>query len=92
MALQENKLTPIGSNELPIIGADYININTNKPFRVIEYHSKVLHIENKWIPAVCYVGVDNAGKLKPKVFVRTLKDFQQNFAALIDNFEDYYKL
>lgn len=36
MALQENKLTPIGSNELPIIGADYININTNKPFRVIE--------------------------------------------------------
>lgn len=92
MALQENKLTPIGSNELPIIGADYININTNKPFRVIEYHSKVLHIENKWIPAVCYAGVDNAGKLKPKVFVRTLEDFQQNFAALIDNFEDYYKL
>lgn len=92
MALQENKLTPIGSNELPIIGADYININTNKPFRVIEYHSKVLHIENKWIPAVCYVGVDNTGKLKPKVFVRTLEDFQQNFAALIDNFGDYYKL
>lgn len=92
MALQENKLTPIGSNELPIIGADYININTNKPFRVIEYHSKVLHIENKWIPAVCYAGVDNAGKLKSKVFVRTLEDFQQNFAALIDNFEDYYKL
>lgn len=47
MALQENKLTPIGSNELPIIGADYINIHTNKSFRVIEYHSKVLHIENK---------------------------------------------
>lgn len=47
MALRENKLTPIGSNELPIIGADYININTNKPFRVIEYHNKVLHIENK---------------------------------------------
>lgn len=92
MALQENKLTPIGSNELPIIGADYININTNKPFRVIEYHSKVLHIKNKWIPAVCYAGVDNAGKLKPKVFVRTLEDFQQNFAALIDNFGDYYKL
>lgn len=92
MALQENKLTPIGSNELPIVGADYININTNKPFRVIEYHSKVIHIENKWIPAVCYAGVDNAGKLKPKVFVRTLEDFQQNFAALIDNFEDYYKL
>lgn len=89
-ALQENKLTPIGSNELPIIGADYINIHTNKPFRVIEYHSKVLHIENKWIPAVCYAGVDNAGK--PKVFVRTLEDFQQNFAALIDNFGDYYKL
>jgi len=82
MALQENKLTPIGSNEFPIIGADYININTNK----------VLHIENKWIPAVCYAGVDNAGKLKPKVFVRTLEDFQQNFAALIDNFGDYYKL
>ena len=92
MALRENKLTPIGSNELPIIGADYININTNKPFRVIEYHSKVLHIENKWIPAVCYAGVDNAGKLKPKVFVRTLEDFQQNFSALIDNFGDYYKL
>ena len=92
MALRENKFTPIGSNELPIIGADYINIHTNKPFRVIEYHSKVLHIENKWIPAVCYAGVDNAGKLKPKVFVRTLEDFQQNFAALIDNFGDYYKL
>lgn len=92
MALQENKLTPIGSNELPIIGADYININTNKSFRVIEYHNKVLYIENKWIPAVCYAGVDNAGKLKPKVFVRTLEDFQQNFSALIDNFEDYYKL
>lgn len=92
MALQENKLTPIGSNELPIIGADYINIHTNKSFRVIEYHSKVLHIENKWIAAVCYAGVDNVGKLKPKVFVRTLEDFQQNFAALIDNFEDYYKL
>lgn len=90
MALQENKLTPIGSNELPIIGADYINIHTNKSFRVIEYHSKVLHIENKWIPAVCYAGVDNTGK--PKVFVRTLEDFQQNFAALIDNFRDYYKL
>lgn len=44
MALQENKLTPIGSNELPIIGADYININTNKPFRVIEYHNKVLYV------------------------------------------------
>lgn len=70
MALQENKFAPIGSNELPIVGADYINIHTNKSFRVIEYHSKVLHIENKWIPAVCYACVDNTGKLKPKVFVR----------------------
>lgn len=92
MALQENKLTPIGSNELPIIGADYINIHTHKSFRVIEYHNKVFHIENKWIAVVCYADVDNADKLKPKVFVRTLEDFQQNFAALIDNFGDYYKL
>lgn len=92
MALRGNKFAPIGSNELPIVGADYINIHTNKSFRVIEYHSKVLHIKNKWIPAVCYAGVDNTGKLKPKVFVRTLEDFQQNFAALIDNFEDYYEL
>lgn len=92
MALRGNKFAPIGSNELPIVGADYVNIHTNKFFRVIEYHSKVLHIKNKWIPAVCYAGINNTGKLKPKVFVRTLEDFQQNFAALIDNFGDYYEL
>lgn len=92
MAQQENKLTPIGSNNLPIIGADYFNVNTGKPFRVIEYHNKVLHIGDKWVPAVCYACVDNAGKLKPKVFVRTLSDFQQNFAESVDRFGDYYKL
>lgn len=92
MAQQENKFAPIGSNNLPIIGADYFNVNTGKPFRVIEYHNKVLHIGDKWIPAVCYCGIDNNGNIKSKVFVRTLADFQQNFAESIDRFGDYYKL